>query len=110
MAVIAVIIGFLVLQRAAATVSQDIEIQSEISVHMNNVVSIPFVLQDLPAEPKFTLVPHSESDIAKSTLHILTQNGTSFNGVVNITGVFLGRTELSFSLIENGVSYQEVKN
>lgn len=97
-------IGLLLLLREAAAWSVDIE--TDITVHMNHVVSVPFVIRDyndnLPSKTTVTCV---DTDIAMPSLHLLVQNGTSSHGVVNVTGVFLGRTKLLFTLVKsNGTS------
>lgn len=110
MAFVAVIVGCLILQgTATAAVSPTIDIASDITVHMNDVVSVPFVLHVLHDSP-VVLIPHSNSDIARSSLDVLVQNETSLNGVLNVTGVFLGTTKLSFTLTESKVSYWQMSN
>lgn len=79
-----------------------VEIVPDITVHMNNMVSIPFVVSDVNSTSK--LIPNSDTDIATTSIHLLERNETSINGTLNITGVFLGRTKLIFTLMENGVS------
>ncbi|XP_014482407.1 PREDICTED: ileal sodium/bile acid cotransporter-like isoform X3 [Dinoponera quadriceps] len=99
MAIVAAVIGFLLLQGAAAWKTK---ITSDITVRMNDVVSFPFVISnEVPTQSKLVLVPSADSDVAKLSLYVLVQNETSFNGVLNITGVFLGTTKLTFTLMEN---------
>lgn len=109
MTVVAAVIGLLLLQEAAVGSPWTIEIASDITVHMNDVVSVQFTIPEVPTESKFDLVPSSDGDIAKSSLHLSAHNKTSFNGVVNVTGVFLGTTKLTFTLISE-VNNWEVSN
>ncbi|XP_032689259.1 ileal sodium/bile acid cotransporter isoform X2 [Odontomachus brunneus] len=108
MTVVTIVIGYLILQGAAAAAR--IDIASDITVHMNDVVSVPFVLHDPPV-PNFILIPHSDNDIARSNLASdkLVRNGTFFNGVLNVTGVFLGTTKLSFTLTKSGDNKEILK-
>lgn len=104
----AVIIGFLLLGRAAA-VSWTTVIVPDITVNMNSIVTVPFTISYDASLTKLSFIPISNTDVAEVKLHSLTPNETfldTFNGVFNITGVFLGRTKLTLSLIENGVSAQ----
>ncbi|EFN78725.1 ileal sodium/bile acid cotransporter isoform X2 [Harpegnathos saltator] len=102
MSIVAAIIGLLLLRGAAAVPAWTIDIASDITVHMNNIASVPFIISsNVPAELRLTLVPSSNNNVAKTSIHILAQNETSFNGILNVTGVFLGTTKLTFALIEN---------
>lgn len=94
------IIGFLLLCRAAAWT---VDITNDISVHMNHVISIPFNISNNLSSKLSLNVTTLDNDIAIPSFQLL-QNENSFNGILNITGVFLGRTKLVFTLEENGVS------
>lgn len=99
-----IVIGLLLLGGAAAWT---VDIESDISVHMNRVLAVPFSVYNYNGNDinSKLSVATADSDIATSSLHPLASNGSSFNGVLNITGVFLGRTRLIFNLqLENGVS------
>ncbi|EZA54356.1 hypothetical protein DMN91_001640 [Ooceraea biroi] len=97
-----VVLGLLLLGGAAAWT---VEIASNITVHMNHVESVPFSIHDTESNIdsiKLTLTT-TDNDIVTASAHLSVQNGTSLNGVLNITGVFLGRTTLIFTLLlENG--------
>lgn len=98
------IIGFLLLRGIAA--EWTVDIAQDITVHMNHMVSVPFSI------PKYNLLNSlkitfdtEHYDIAKASFqNEILHNETSFYGTVNITGVFLGRTNLLFSLEEYEVS------
>lgn len=107
MAVVAAVIGLLLLRGAA---SWDVEVTPDILVHMNDLVLVPFTISDIPYGLKLDVEPISNNDVAKSSVYLLVQNETSFSGFLNITGVFLGTTELTFNLIGNGVSDREMDN
>lgn len=95
------VIGFLLLRGAAALT---VDIAHEITVHMNHVTSVPFNISNYNLSPKLSLnFTTQDSDIATSSFQLQNEND-SFDGILNITGVFLGRTKLVFTLEENGVS------
>jgi len=103
------ILGLILLARAAAEWS--VVIPPDITVHMNEVVSVPFSIPlendtSLPSNlsvPKTVLMTSANTDIAVLDLTLM-RNETSFYGTLNITGVFLGKTKLILILMENGVS------
>lgn len=104
------IIGLTLLARAAAEWS--IVIQPDITVHMNEIVSIPFsillendtsLLSNLSV-PETVLVTSANTDIAIADVSLMRSNETSFYGTLNLTGVFLGKTKLILTVIKNGVS------
>lgn len=95
------VIGFLLLRGAAALT---VDIEHDITVHMNHIISVPFNISNYNLSSKLPLnVTTQDSDIATSSFQLQNEND-SFNGILNITGVFLGRTKLLFTLEENGVS------
>jgi hypothetical protein len=89
-----ILIGFLLLRGATAWT---VDIASDITVNMNHILSVPFSIYNI-SSPKL-LLSSTDNDIAIPSLPLLVQNGTFFNGIVNITGVFLGRTKLIFNLL-----------
>lgn len=96
------IIGFLLLRGVAAWT---VDIVHDITVHMNHVISVPFSIPkyDSSSELSKIVITTEDNDIAIPSFQ-LEQNETSFNGILNVTGVFLGRTKLIFTLEENRVS------
>lgn len=102
----AIALGFLLLGGAAAT-PWSVDIVPNIILNMNNMVSVPFSLkgENLPLESR--LKSTSNDDIARTNIHSQNQTDTSISGILNITGVFIGRTKLTFVLEENGVSDKE---
>ncbi|GAB1869336.1 Ileal sodium/bile acid cotransporter [Camponotus japonicus] len=92
------VIGFLLLRGAAALT---VDIAHEITVHMNHVTSVPFNISNYNLSSKLSLnFTTQDSDIATSSFQ---NENDSFDGILNITGVFLGRTKLVFTLEENGI-------
>ncbi|KAH0956161.1 hypothetical protein HN011_002106 [Eciton burchellii] len=97
-----ILIGFLLLRGATAWT---VDIASDITVNMNHILSVPFSIYNI-SSPKL-LLSSTDNDIAIPSLPLLVQNGTFFNGIVNITGVFLGRTKLIFNLLlEDKIDFQ----
>jgi len=97
-----IVIGLLLLGGTTAWI---VDIASDITVNMNHVLSVPFSIHNITS-PKL-LLSSTDNDIAIPipSLPLLVKNGTSFNGILNITGVFLGKTKLIFNmLLENKVS------
>lgn len=89
-------IGLLLLGGAAAWT---IDIIHDITVHMNQVISVPFSIHDNDSlSNSQQLIIDADRDIAIPTFKMTTSNKTSFNGILNITGVFLGRTKLTFTV------------
>ncbi|XP_011698719.1 PREDICTED: ileal sodium/bile acid cotransporter-like isoform X2 [Wasmannia auropunctata] len=97
-------IGVLLLGGAAAWT---IDIVPNITVHMNEVISIPFSVHDSLLYPH-TWVVSTDRHIATASFQEITSNQTSFNGILNITGVFLGRTKLTFTMTKMTNKSQEV--
>lgn len=95
----AIIIGFLLLGGAAAKQQWNVTIVPAVTVHMNDIVQIPFNVSGIDPISKL-LEPSSNSDIAKTNFHLYTRNITFITGILNITGVFLGRTKLMFTLLD----------
>ncbi|XP_012229330.1 ileal sodium/bile acid cotransporter-like [Linepithema humile] len=110
------IIGLVLLTRTAAEWSVDIP--PDITVHMNEMVSIPFNIlpendTSLPSNlsvPETVLLTSANTDIATLDLSLM-HNETLFYGTLNLTGVFLGKTKLILTLVENGnKSSKEISN
>lgn len=99
----AIIIGFLLLGGAAAKQQWNVTIVPAVTVHMNDIVQIPFNVSGIDPISKL-LEPSSNSDIAKTNFHLYTRNITFITGILNITGVFLGRTKLMFTLLDAKVN------
>lgn len=102
MAGVTYIIGFLLLGGAAA---RTVDIVPDITVHMNQIISVPFSIHNI-SNNNMVQILHISTDenIAKQSFR-MTSNETFINGILNITGVFLGRTKLTFTLLEErGVS------
>jgi len=97
------VIGFLLLGGATAWT---VDIASDITVNMNHILSVPFSVHNISLSK--LLFSSTDNDIAipsRPLLNPLIQNGTSCNGILNISGVFLGRTKLVLNLLlENKVS------
>lgn len=97
----AYIIGFLLLRGITAWT---VDIVSDITVHMNHVTSVPFSIPNYNLSSELSLVVTSQdTDIAVPSFQLLQNENNSFNGILNVTGVFLGRTRLVFTLGENGI-------
>lgn len=94
-------IGFLLLGGAAAWT---IDIIRDITVHMNQVISVPFSVHnnDSLSNPQLWVI-NANRDIAIPSFKMITSNKTSINGILNITGVFLGRTKLTLTMMEMAV-------
>ncbi|XP_025073454.1 ileal sodium/bile acid cotransporter-like [Pogonomyrmex barbatus] len=90
------IIGLLLL---GETTSWTIDIIPNITVHMNHVISVPCSIHDMPSDLTEWNIT-ADDNIAIPRYDILTLNKTSKNGVLNITGVFLGRTKLTVNLMK----------
>lgn len=98
------IIGFLLLRGAAAWT---VDIAHDVIVHMNHVTSVPFNISNYNLSSKLSLnITTQDNDIAIPSFQLLQNENDFFNGILNITGVFLGRTKLVFTLEENGVSFK----
>lgn len=96
------IIGLFLLRGIAAWT---VDIIHDITVHMNHVTSVPFSIPNYNLSSELSLVITSQdNDIAIPSFELLQNENKSFNGILNITGVFLGRTKLIFTLEEDGVS------
>lgn len=97
MAGVTYIIGFLLLGGAAA---RTVDIVPDITVHMNQIISVPFSIHNI-SNNNMVQILHISTDenIAKQSFR-MTSNETFINGILNITGVFLGRTKLTFTLLE----------
>lgn len=96
------IIGLLLLRGVAAWT---VDIVHDITVHMNHVTSVPFNIPDYNLSCKLSLdVTSQDNDIAIPSFELLQNENKSCNGILNVTGVFLGRTKLIFTLEEDGVS------
>ncbi|KAL0116804.1 hypothetical protein PUN28_010017 [Cardiocondyla obscurior] len=84
---------FFLLEGAAAWTAN---ITSDITVHMNQVTSVPFSIYNASSSDSQAWITGTDSHIATSSFHITNRtNQTSFNGILNVTGVFLGRTKLT---------------
>ncbi|XP_029675974.1 ileal sodium/bile acid cotransporter-like isoform X2 [Formica exsecta] len=95
------IIGLLLLRGVAAWT---VDIVHDITVHMNHVTSVPFNIPDYNLSSNLSLVVTSQdNDIAIPSFELLQNENKSCNGILNVTGVFLGRTKLIFTLEEDGV-------
>ncbi|KAL6448341.1 hypothetical protein ACFW04_000347 [Cataglyphis niger] len=101
------IIGLFLLRGIAAWT---VDIIQDITVHMNHVTSVPFSIPNYNLSSELSLVITSQdNDIAIPSFELLQNENKSFNGILNVTGVFLGRTKLIFTLEEDGVkNSQEV--
>ncbi|XP_070154631.1 ileal sodium/bile acid cotransporter-like [Polyergus mexicanus] len=85
------IIGLLLLKGVAAWT---VDIVHDITVHMNHVTSVPFNILDHNLSS--LVVTSQDNDIAIPSFEL--NENKSFNGILNVTGVFLGRTKLIFTL------------
>lgn len=105
MAVIIYMIGFLLLGKATAWT---VDIAPEITVHMNQVISVPISIHNISTDVQvwtFNIDQH----IAKLSSKITKSNETA-KGILNITGIFLGRTKLMFTVKEMMVSAERTIN
>ncbi|XP_011062757.1 PREDICTED: ileal sodium/bile acid cotransporter-like isoform X1 [Acromyrmex echinatior] len=98
------VIGLLLLGGAAAWT---VDIAHDITVHMNQVISVPFSVHNNNNNNNISN-PHmwyfnTDQHIAKLSSQFTKSNKTSFSGIFNITGVFLGRTTLTFTITEMGI-------
>lgn len=99
------IIGFLLLEGAAAWT---VDIIPDISVHMNQIISVPFSIHNTTLSDPRAWTVGADQHIAIPSFHVTTSNKTSFNGILNISGIFLGRTKLTFTLTEMAVSKHSI--
>ncbi|XP_012536492.1 ileal sodium/bile acid cotransporter isoform X2 [Monomorium pharaonis] len=94
-------IGLLLLGGAAAWT---VDIVQDITVHMNEIILVPFVVhRDANLSHPHIWFTTADRNIASSNLKITMANKTSINGILNITGIFLGRTKLMFTTTEVGM-------
>ena len=105
MAGVVYMIGLLLLGGAAAWT---VDIAHDITVHMNQVISVPFNIYNNDnnnnmSSPRVWYF-NTDQHIAKLSSQFTKLNETSFSGIFNITGVFLGRTTLTFTMMEREVS------
>jgi len=108
MAGVVYVIGLLLLGGAAAWT---VDIAHDITVHMNQVISVPFSVynnnnnnNNNNISNPYVWYFNTDQHIAKLSSQFTKSNKTSFSGIFNITGVFLGRTTLTFTMMEIGVS------
>lgn len=99
------IIGFLLLEGAAAWT---VDIKPDITVHMNQMISVPFSIHNTSLSNPNEWIVSADQHIAIPSFQATSSNKTSFNGVLNISGVFLGRTKLTFTLTEMAVSKHSI--
>ncbi|XP_018058610.1 PREDICTED: ileal sodium/bile acid cotransporter-like isoform X2 [Atta colombica] len=104
MAGVVYVIGLLLLGGAAAWT---VDIAHDITVHMNQVISVSFSVYNNNNNNNISN-PHvwyfnTDQYIAKLSSQFTKSNKTSFSGIFNITGVFLGRTTLTFTMMEMGI-------
>lgn len=94
-------IGFLLFGGAAAWT---VDIPPDITVHMNEVISVPFSIHNISNDntARIWYINTLDKGIAKRSFKITSNEHVK--GILNITGVFLGRTKLTFTLEERGVS------
>jgi len=101
MACVIYMIGLLLLGGAAAWT---VDIIHDITIHMNQVISVQFGIHDIVSSSNPRWVVNTDPHIAISSFQEIMSNKTFFNGILNITGIFLGRTKLTFIMTEMGVS------
>ncbi|XP_018405528.1 PREDICTED: ileal sodium/bile acid cotransporter-like [Cyphomyrmex costatus] len=98
MAGVVYVIGLLLGGAAAWTVN----ITHDITVHMNQVILVPFSIYNVTLSN-----PHirygTDQHIAKISSFFARVNKTSFDGMLNITGEFLGTTKLTFTMTETEI-------
>ncbi|XP_018341225.1 PREDICTED: ileal sodium/bile acid cotransporter-like isoform X3 [Trachymyrmex septentrionalis] len=104
MAGVVYMIGLLLLGGAAAWT---VDIAHDITVHMNQVISVPFNIYNNDnnnnmSSPRVWYF-NTDQHIAKLSSQFTKLNETSFSGIFNITGVFLGRTTLTFTMMEREI-------
>ncbi|KYQ54495.1 Ileal sodium/bile acid cotransporter, partial [Trachymyrmex zeteki] len=101
MAGVVYVIGLLLLGGAAAWT---VDIEHDITVHMNQVISIPFSVHNNNMSSLHVWYFNTDDQhIAKLSYQSTKSNKTSFSGIFNITGVFLGTTTLTFTMTEMAI-------
>lgn len=63
-----------------------------ITVHMNEVVHVPFIVNSTEFS-NFTTVPILDTNIAIISMEIVNRTDTVLHGRMNVTGIFLGTTK-----------------
>ncbi|XP_039302088.1 ileal sodium/bile acid cotransporter isoform X2 [Solenopsis invicta] len=99
------IIGILLL---GGTTAWTIDIIQDITIHMNEVISVPFTIYKNVSLSYPQWVVSADQNIAIPSFEVTMSNETLINGILNITGVFLGRTKLTFTRTEMDEDSQEV--
>ncbi|XP_018362929.1 PREDICTED: ileal sodium/bile acid cotransporter-like isoform X2 [Trachymyrmex cornetzi] len=97
MAGVVYVMGLLLLGGASAWT---VDIADNITVHMNQVISVPFSVHVGDTSRPSMWYFNTDQHIAKLSSEFTKSNGTLFSGIFNITGVFLGRTTLTFTVTE----------
>lgn len=99
-------IGFLLLGGAAAWT---VDIAPEITLNMSQVISVPFSIHNLRSLPEpccelWSWNTKTDEHIARARILEITKLNETVTGILNITGVFLGWTKLTFTVSNSPVS------
>lgn len=97
-----IILLFLATETVAA--SQLVQIPYEhVTLHMNQVLSMAFNITNSTDFSDVTVTSNSDTSIATVYADSLEKVDGVWYGNLNITGVFLGNTKVSFSVVRNGL-------